>query len=809
MTLQSQHACYGFDRFVLDAGERRFESAELEIHLRPKTLDTLIYLVERRGHLVTKSELLEALWPGTIVTENVLMQCVRELREALGDDSKHPRFIQTVHRAGYRFIANVDETTSEGGHEYEVEDLAALSVLVMEDDALPSTVPIEASLTGRRYNRRVFTVFAMLLFVAGALMLGSWLYHRSPGLEFGERDWVLIADFDNQTGDSVFDMALRTELERGLSVSRYANFVPPGRVVDTLKLMQRPADMRITEQVGREISLRDGDIRAMVSGSIQEIGGTYAIALKLIDPFRGNTVAVFERQAKGKKNVLKTMHRLSEDVRRNLGEPLAAVVPPGQTLERVTTDSLEALTLYSRGLSVLDQNQWSRAATFFNQAINEDPDFALAYYFRGLSRMMLSQQSSADIAKAAELADEVTLRERLMIKATVATSTGDIQKAIDLWEAFIEQYPDDYRAHSYLSWHYLWAGSYQGWLDHQAACRRLRPNFAQAHFHAGWLYLVYEGDIEKAEAEFATVLALNPDFPIYRVQSIKAYSYWMQGNMEQASAEMREFREQKMALMPAGRQVSIRPLLARFYAFNGMADDALAMLETTRDMTIPADANDMATRFRFSRALIYQQMGREFEFEKLIREESATGLGIDRVEALGWLGISLARHGRTQEAHALQIEIGQETRHPPIDFWHPRLPVQLDRAKKAFSLQIEGDILLSEGQADSAIQRFDKVLAMVPPRNAMFATILTPRVWLAAAQSSAKAHEQKEDWDAAVTAYQLILKNKVFCFDTDGASAIWFDALQSIAPALEHSGHTADAAGYREEYLRLRPATGT
>jgi DNA-binding winged helix-turn-helix (wHTH) protein/tetratricopeptide (TPR) repeat protein len=807
---------YRFDGFSLDARERRVEFEGRDIHIRPRSLDTLIYLVEHRGRLVTKDELLDTLWSDAEVTENSLMQCVGDLREALGDDSKNPHFIRTIPRTGYRFIAEVEVISGREDSEYEVEELTSVSTLVVEDDdgcladgaarSRPSSISGQRAPTGRGRVRRAVWVVVTLSVVAGAFALLSRLSDRASGLEFHERDWILITDFDNRTGDSVFDLALRTELERGLSVSRYANFVPPGRVVDTLELMQLPADTRVTEQLGREICLRDGGIRAMVCGSMQKIAGTYVIALKLIDPATGTTVEVFEDRAAGRDDVLNAMHRLSEQLRRELGEPLATIAPPDQTLERVTTDSLEALTLYSTGLHAIQQFHWGRAETFFDQAVAEDPEFALGHYFRGLSRMMLSKDSAEDLARAVELSGEVTLRERLMIRATVAATKGENAEAVDLWESLIEQYPDDYWAHEYLSWLYFQIGNYQGWVDHQAACRRLRPNFLMPRFHRGWVYLLFEGDVEKAQAELAPLLESNPDFPSLTVQFMRVYAHWMRGQMELAAAALSQFREDRIAVLPAFAQILARRVIAQFHLFNGREDEALAMLETTRGMTFSIDQADLAERNRFLRALIYQRMGRDTEAERLLREEAAANLGINRVEALGWLGIHLARNGRVQDARDLLDELERETRHPPVDFWHPRLPLQLERAQQAFGRQIRGEILLAEGRTDAALRSFDQVLALVQPRNALFDTILTPRVWLAAAQSMARAYERQEDWDAAVQVYESILERKVLCLRTSGAAAIWFDALRSIAPALEQAGRTEQAAGYREELLRLRPA---
>ena len=124
---------YRFADFILDPTERRLKRGSDEVYLPPKTFETLLFLVERHGHLVKKSDLLDTLWADSFVTENVLTQRVKELREALGDDAYKPRYIKTVQRLGYRFIADVQEV-AENGDEIDEEYMAMKLVVTEEDD---------------------------------------------------------------------------------------------------------------------------------------------------------------------------------------------------------------------------------------------------------------------------------------------------------------------------------------------------------------------------------------------------------------------------------------------------------------------------------------------------------------------------------------------------------------------------------------------------------------------------------------------------------------------------------------------------
>jgi non-specific serine/threonine protein kinase len=122
-----------FGPFRLDPAERRLLRGELPLPLRPKSFDVLAFLAERAGRLVTKRELLDGVWPETFVSDSVLKVCVREIREALGDDPRSPRYIETAHKSGYRFIGarafagnRPVPLTTFTGREEEVRDVRAL-----------------------------------------------------------------------------------------------------------------------------------------------------------------------------------------------------------------------------------------------------------------------------------------------------------------------------------------------------------------------------------------------------------------------------------------------------------------------------------------------------------------------------------------------------------------------------------------------------------------------------------------------------------------------------------------------------------
>ncbi|HYK91217.1 MAG TPA: winged helix-turn-helix domain-containing protein [Acidobacteriota bacterium] len=812
---------YRFSDFLLDVGERCLKKDNRQIYLPPKTFATLLYLIERRGRLVTKEELLDKLWPDAEVTENALTRCIKEVRLALGDDVHDPRYIKTVPRVGYRFIADAEPLHATEPVTIVEEELTAMKVEVTdevtpEDSLSRDAIPIPAgssalSVTARlmtRFRRRPWIVVAALsvLCLAVACVIWYGIKHPKPALGFAERDWVLIADFENLTGEKVFDAALRTALERELSRSSYVNYVPPPRVSDTLALMKRDLDTRIDETVGREVCLRDGNIRALLVGSVQQIGASYAISLKVVDPRTGVAITSLGEDASNIQEVLPAIRRLAVTLRETLGESLASISRSDQYLQRVTTPSLEALEAYSKGMHLNEQYYWPQALLYFDRAVELDPNFAIAHWARARAHYWNRQPFEADLNRAAGLVDRVTEREKCTILAAQALhSHSDLKRTVEILERLLRLYPDDFHANDALRFLYLAMGDLSGSQECSKNCRRIRPNLATNHFDDAFIALLQNGDVEKYYSESMQALTLDSHYPAGLPNIADAVRDWVRGDVSKAETRISDFRAAKMAALGPLFQISVRAYLARFYLFIGKPDVALELLETTRGMAAREAGIDLTRYWRLERALIYREQGNIKEFERLARSEASEAIGLSRIEALGWLGIASAQSGRAQEALAYRNELLKENRSPLADLLSPPLPREQERGKRAFDIQIEGETALAEGKLDQAISCFKEVIQRVPPQGTCFSTSLQPQLFFVASQSLARAYERREEWKEAATAYEDILAHKVLTVSIPGASEMYVQALGSVSRALEKSGETTKAAAYREQFRRLRP----
>jgi DNA-binding winged helix-turn-helix (wHTH) protein len=371
----------------------RILTADGEIQLQPKAMEVLVYLARRPAEVVTKDQLFRDVWAGVFVTDEALTYVIWELRKALTDDAKQPRFIQTVSKKGYRLIAPVSF------------------------DDVTNVTPRERGSPSRRYSMARGAFFGLIL-AAGII---TWWFAQRPGVSdsntpLGEREWVIISRFENRTGESVWDGALEYLLEGEILRSRSVNVVPRERVGDVLRLMKRPVDTAFDPALAQEIALRDGAIGAILAGRIEKREEVYSLTLRVIDPANGATVSMASVDARGRDQIGQAVRELSDRVRRALGEDLAIgeVNPP---VPKVTTHSLAAFRLFSQGMLFVDQKKWHSAIDLLGRAVAEDPDFASAHIYlaHSYSNLEMDGQAASHYEKAFALADTLSDRERYFI----------------------------------------------------------------------------------------------------------------------------------------------------------------------------------------------------------------------------------------------------------------------------------------------------------------------------------------------------------------------------------------------------------
>ncbi len=332
-------------------------------------------------------------------------------------------------------------------------------------------------LSGRaHFEKKLGWVFAAIVLTA-ALAVG--LYYRSHRTKpLTDKDTIVLADFDNRTGDPIFDDTLKTALTVSLRQSPFLNVLSDGEVAKTLQQMTRPPSTRLTPEVARELCQRVGS-KAYLAGSIGSLGSEYVLGLKAVNCLSGDALAQEQVTTASKEKVLDALGEAASKLRGELGESLVTVQKFDAPLEKATTSSLEALKAYSLGSRASREQGPAAAEPYHQRAVELDPNFAMGYWAVGYDNVHVGQEARAveNFTRAFQLREHASEREKLLIAATYYENvTGELEKAAQTYDQQIESYPRDERAYFDRGYIYGERGQYDKAIDSDRASLRLVPD---------------------------------------------------------------------------------------------------------------------------------------------------------------------------------------------------------------------------------------------------------------------------------------------------------------------------------------------
>jgi eukaryotic-like serine/threonine-protein kinase len=461
---------YRFGPFRIEPGTRSLTLHEQAVPLTPKAFDLLLYMARNAGRLLTKEELLGAVWPDSIVEEGNLSQNVFLLRKALGETSKANRYILTVPGRGYQFAAPLEAEASQ----VVVHAAHTHTTAIVEEEYFDS---VPAKLRSRRW---IWAGLAVLVAMGGA----SAIVYRAAQqpMPSGHRE-IVVADFVNRGKDPAFDLTLRRAVEIELGQSPFLSILPQPKVAETLRMMGRPTDEYLSGPVAREICRRNNG-QAVIAGEIAGVGSHYLLTLDALDCATGNAISRAKAEAASKEDVLRSLDRVTGQVRRQLGESPRSIQQFDVPIYQATTRSFDALVAFSKGNAMTASSNVADAIPLFDRAIEIDPKFALAYAARGrvLTNLQEHKRAAEDYAKAFALSDGVSEREKLSITAHFyAFVDEDLERTADTYKVWTRLYPRDAASWVELAGTYILMGKYRESAAAAVEALRLDPKSVLAY----------------------------------------------------------------------------------------------------------------------------------------------------------------------------------------------------------------------------------------------------------------------------------------------------------------------------------------
>jgi putative peptide modification system cyclase len=357
--------------------------------------------------------------------------------------------------------------------------------------------------------RRPVALAAETLLLAGLALSGWFLTRPQPAIAFAERDWVVVGDVRNLTGDARLDESLEQAFRISLEQSSYVNVLSDLKVRETLARMQKRPDAQVDRAVGSEVALRDG-ARALVLPTVAEVGGRLRVSAEVIDPRTQTTVHAVSADGKGIGSALGSIDDVTDQLREKLGEALQNVEKTSVPLPNVATPSLPALKAFAVARNVANTTgDRDQALGLYRRALQLDPQFALAH--ADMARLHASQ---GDVALAAEewrkalaLPQRLSPQEREGIELMLMQH-GPVDAYFRKADEYLALYPDDFRVISRLATN-AWHQRNDFRLAENLIRRTLKPQYERAGMSRYGLgtYLLGQDRLDAALAEYRAARA--------------------------------------------------------------------------------------------------------------------------------------------------------------------------------------------------------------------------------------------------------------------------------------------------------------
>ncbi|SPF37276.1 Serine/threonine protein kinase with TPR repeats [Candidatus Sulfotelmatobacter kueseliae] len=637
----------------------------------------------------------------------------------------------------------------------------------------PSAAKVaEVPVAGRKLWKVL--VPAALVLVIAAIVGAFYLRSRQAAARLTDKDTVVLSDFDNKTGDPIFDDTLKTALNVSLRQSPFLNVLSDQQIAETLQQMTRPADTKLTPAVTRELCQRTGS-KAYVAGTIGGLGSEYVLGLKAVNCQNGDTLAEEQVTAASKEKVLDALGEAASKLRTELGESLASVQKFDVPLAQATTSSLEALKAYSLGRRAFHEKGYAAALPYDQRAIELDPNFALGYDWVGLDYSSLGKEERAReyLTKAFQLRAHASEWEKLDITIDYyVVVTGELDKAAQTTQEAIETYPQIYGFYFSLGEMLAGQGQYEKATEIERQGKLLRPD--QVPFYddlAAYALALQRFDDARQIIREAQARKLD-DIPLH----LTLYALAFLGADSVAMAE----QQQWFAGKPSYENLGLS-LASDTEAYGGHLGKARELTKRAVDSAIRADSRERGALWQANAALEQAAFGNSTEARQTAAEALKLAPASQGAEVEAALAFAMV--GDMARAESLAQDLGKRF---PLDtqmrsLWLPAIQGQLALYRK------NPTSALNALQAPSAIELGNTFVNSI---SCLYPVYVRGEAYLAAGQGSAAAAE-----------FQKILDHSGI------VSNCWTGALAHLGVARANALQARTSQGADADAARVRALT--
>jgi serine/threonine protein kinase/tetratricopeptide (TPR) repeat protein len=567
--------------------------------------------------------------------------------------------------------------------------------------------------------------------VVAALVAGGLYFRSRHAAPLTEKDTIVLADFTNTTGDSVFDDTLKQALAVDLGQSPFLNILSEDKVRQTLQQMTRSPNERLTQDLAREVCQRAGS-KAYLAGSIAALGTQYVIGLEALNCASGDVLVREQVTAAGKEQILPALGQAASKLRSEVGESLSSVQKFDVPLYQATTNSLEALKAFTLGRKTGNEKGDAEAIPFLKRATELDPNFALALDGLGISYANLNQPSlAADyLKKAFDLRARVTEREKFHITAIYYTYvTGELEKANQTYELWRQAYPRDDVPPGNLGSDHMVLGQYEKAAAETREAVRLEPNSVVGYANLGDIYLALNRfDEAKTTTEEALGRKLEA-IPLHLNLYALAFFQSNQAAMKQQA---------DWAIGKPSAEDQVLSLESDTEAWSGRLGKARELSRQAIERARRSDEKEPAALWQANAAIREALFGNMDAARQNAAAAAALAPGSHDAEAQAALAYALA--GDTAHAQSLADDLGKRFPQDTVvqSVWLPTIRAQIETGRKnpgrsiqllqmaapyelgmlsgsainscLYPVYVRGEAYLSAQQGPAAAAEFQKIL---------------------------------------------------------------------------------------------------